>query len=57
MLPSLENDPEVLLDVIMLLYHINMCIIQFYLIMFYKLCVIIFQDAENLMIWLAMNLV
>jgi len=46
MLLSLENDPEVLLDGYYLrngpLYHINVCIIQFYLIRFYKLCIINF---------------
>jgi hypothetical protein len=46
MLLSLENDPEVLLDGYYLIngsvYHINVCIIQFYLIRFYKLCIINF---------------
>jgi hypothetical protein len=58
---SLENDSEVILDGYYLRngsrYHVNVCIIQFFLVRFYKLCVINFQYAGYLMIWLARKLV
>ena len=61
MLLSLENDPEVLFDGYYLrndsLYQVNVFIIQFYVIKFYKLCVISFQCVEYLMIWFSRKLV